>query len=162
VLRTGREDGDDAGASPLGKEMRVTLAMARTTTQAGMALRKVALSYPEVHEDFPWGERALKVKKKVFLFLHFGASELSLSVKLPQSHGAALMFPFALPTAYGLGKAGWVTARFPRGSHPPLSLLEAWLHESYQAVAPAKLAALVSKAAPHVTGPARQRRKPKA
>jgi predicted DNA-binding protein (MmcQ/YjbR family) len=117
------------------------VAKTSTTTKAGAALRKVALSYPEVHEDFPWGERALKVKRKVFLFMRYDASQLSLSVKLPASHGAALMFPFAEPTGYGLGKAGWVTARFPRGSRPPLTLLEAWLCESYQAVAPAKLAA---------------------
>jgi predicted DNA-binding protein (MmcQ/YjbR family) len=111
------------------------------TTRAGEALRKKALAFAEVHEDFPWGEHALKVKKKVFLFMHYDASLLSLSVKLPASHGMALMFPFASPTAYGLGKAGWVTARFPKGSRPPLRLLEAWLVESYRAVAPAKLAA---------------------
>jgi predicted DNA-binding protein (MmcQ/YjbR family) len=112
-----------------------------TTGRVGAALRKKALGYPGVHEDFPWGERALKVNKKVFLFMHYDASHLSLSVKLPASHGAALMFPFAEPTGYGLGKAGWVTARFSRGSRPPLKLLIAWLAESYRAVAPAKLAA---------------------
>lgn len=32
------------------------------------ALRAHALAYPETHEDFPWGERAWKVKKKVFVF----------------------------------------------------------------------------------------------
>jgi predicted DNA-binding protein (MmcQ/YjbR family) len=117
--------------------------MVRTssTSKVGAALRRAALSYPEVHEDFPWGERALKVKRKVFLFMRYDASQLSLSVKLPASQGAALMFPFAEPTGYGLGKAGWVTARFARGSRPPLTLLEAWVSESYQAVAPAKLAA---------------------
>ena len=34
-----------------------------------MALRDFALRYPETHEDFPWGERVIKVKGKVFLFL---------------------------------------------------------------------------------------------
>jgi predicted DNA-binding protein (MmcQ/YjbR family) len=124
------------------------VATASTTAKAGARLRKKALGYPEVHEDFPWGERALKVKKKVFVFMHYDAAHLSLSVKLPASHGAALMFSFAEPTGYGLGKAGWVTARFTRGARPPLSVLEAWLSESYQAVAPARLAAAVAAAEP--------------
>ena len=114
-----------------------------TTARVGAALRKQALGYPGVHEDFPWGERALKVKKKVFLFMRYDASRLSLSLKLPSSHGAALMFSFAEPAGYGLGKAGWVTARFTRSARPPLRLLAAWLGESYRAVAPAKLAASV-------------------
>ena len=112
--------------------------------KAGAALREIALGYPEVHEEFPWGERALKVRKKVFVFMHYDTGQLSLSMKLPTSHGAALMLSFAEPTGYGLGKAGWVTARFTRGSRPPLQLLAAWLNESYQAVAPAKLASSLS------------------
>jgi len=107
----------------------------------GTALRKLALGYPEAHEEFPWGERALKVKKKVFVFMRYDAGHLSLSVKLPASQGAALMLSFAEPTGYGLGKAGWVTAHFARGARPPLRLLAAWVHESYQAVAPASLVA---------------------
>ncbi|MGO9064424.1 MAG: MmcQ/YjbR family DNA-binding protein [Myxococcaceae bacterium] len=128
--------------------------------KAGAALRKIALGYPEVYEEFPWGERALKVKKKVFVFMHYDAGHLSLSVKLPVSHGAALMLSFAEPTGYGLGKAGWVTARFARGSPPPLRLLAAWLVESYQAVAPPKLAALL--AAGQTSAPRRLTRRRKA
>jgi predicted DNA-binding protein (MmcQ/YjbR family) len=117
-----------------------------TTARAGAELRKRALRYPEAHEAFPWGERAFKVKKKVFLFMRYDASLLSLSLKLPASQGAALMFPFAEPTGYGLGKAGWVTARFPKGSRPPVRLLEAWLAESYRAIAPLKLSGLLTAA----------------
>lgn len=131
-----------------------------TTARVGAALRKKALCYPGVHEDFPWGERALKVKKKVFLFMRYDASHLSLSVKLPASHDAALMFPFAEPTGYGLGRAGWVTARFSRGSRPPLKLLTAWLAESYGAVAPAKLVAAATESPP--VSSSRSRRKAKA
>ena len=32
-------------------------------------LRDHALSYPETYEEFPWGERAIKVKGKVFVFM---------------------------------------------------------------------------------------------
>jgi hypothetical protein len=55
-------------------------------------------------EEFPWGERVVKVKKKIFVFLGKGDRGFGLSAKLPQSQDAALMLPFAEPTAYGLGK----------------------------------------------------------
>ena len=47
------------------------------------------------------------------------------------------------PTAYGLGRSGWVTVRFQRSNRIPLALLRTWIEESYQAVAPKKLAALL-------------------
>ena len=113
------------------------LAKAETT------LRAHALAKPEATEHFPWGERAIKVKGKVFLFMYADDTRLSLSTKLPDSSGVALMLPFAKPTGYGLGKAGWVSAAFDRGTAPPpLEMLCAWIDESYQAVAPAKLASL--------------------
>jgi predicted DNA-binding protein (MmcQ/YjbR family) len=105
------------------------------------ALRDFALGYPGAHEDFPWGELVLKVQGKVFLFLGGGSDEVGLSVKLPQSHAAALMLPFATPTGYGLGKSGWVSARFGPKEKPPLGLLRQWIDESYRAVAPKKLVA---------------------
>ncbi len=135
---------------------------ASTLVNVGAALRKLALGYPEAHEDFPWGERALKVKKKVFVFMHYDAGHLSLSVKLPASQGAALMLSFAEPTGYGLGKAGWVTARFARGSRPPLRLLAAWVHESYQAVAPTTLVASLAAGASSAGARRARRRKAKA
>jgi len=105
-------------------------------------LRSHALAKPEATEHFPWGERAIKVKGKVFLFMYCDATRLSLSTKLPESASVALLLPFANPTGYGLGKAGWVSAAFEPGTAPPLEVLCAWIDESYQAVAPAKLAAL--------------------
>lgn len=105
------------------------------------ALRRHALTYPETHEDFPWGERVIKVKKKVFLFLGSGDGGLGLSVKLPESSTLALMLEFAKPTGYGLGKAGWITAQFGPKQRPPLDLLTEWIDESYRAVAPKKLVA---------------------
>ncbi|HSR96097.1 MAG TPA: MmcQ/YjbR family DNA-binding protein [Kofleriaceae bacterium] len=109
---------------------------------AEAALRAHALAKPEATEHFPWGERAIKVKGKVFLFMYADATKLSLSTKLPTSNGVALMLPFATPTGYGLGKAGWVSAAFEDGLEPPVDMLLDWVDESYQAVAPAKLAAL--------------------
>jgi predicted DNA-binding protein (MmcQ/YjbR family) len=102
-------------------------------------LREAALAYPETNEDFPWGESAFKVRGKVFLFMHTGAEGVSLSMKLPGTNMAALMFAFAQPTGYGLGKSGWVSARFGATDEPPTGLLLAWLDESFRAVAPKRL-----------------------
>jgi predicted DNA-binding protein (MmcQ/YjbR family) len=105
-------------------------------------LREHAMAKPEATEHFPWGERAIKVKGKVFLFMRADAQQLSLSTKLPQSGAVALLLPFATPTGYGLGKAGWVSAAFGPSDQLPVDMLCSWIDESYQAVAPAKLAAL--------------------
>lgn len=108
------------------------------------ALRKIALGYPETTEDFPWGHRALKVRGKVFVFMSNDEPELSLSVKLPSSAALALSFPFAEPTGYGMGKSGWVTARFKAKEKAPVDLLAAWIDESYRAIAPKRLVATLA------------------
>ncbi|HYE50449.1 MAG TPA: MmcQ/YjbR family DNA-binding protein [Azospirillaceae bacterium] len=111
---------------------------------AEAALRDLALSLPEAHEDFPWGERVVKVKGKVFVFLgRPREGGLGLSLKLPHSAPFALDLPNAAPTGYGLGKAGWVTLTYGPGDAPDLEQLSHWLRESYRAVAPKKLGALV-------------------
>src|SRR4029077_1175898 len=104
-------------------------------------LKTAALAYPEAWEDHPWGETVIKVRAKIFLFLHEGEEGLRLSVKLPRSREFALEYPFTKPTGYNLGKSGWVTASFAAKEKPPLDVLEAWLDESYRAVAPKKLVA---------------------
>ncbi len=107
--------------------------------KAEAALRAHAMAKPEATEHFPWGERAVKVKGKVFLFMWADATRLSLSTKLPVSSGVALLLPFAEPTGYGLGKAGWVSCKFDKGEAPPVAMLCEWIDESYAAVAPKKL-----------------------
>ena len=102
-------------------------------------LRKRALAYPEAYEEFPWGERVIKVRKKIFLFLHGDAKTLRVTTKLPLSYGAALLAPFAKPTGYGLGKSGWVTASFAGTEHVPYDVLLSWMDESYRAIAPKRL-----------------------
>jgi predicted DNA-binding protein (MmcQ/YjbR family) len=106
---------------------------------AFQSLRTFALSLPETREEFPWGESAIKVRGKTFLFMHESEEWLSLSVKLPQSREFALEYKFTEPTRYGLGKSGWVTAKFGRKDKPPLDVLQAWIGESYRAVAPKTL-----------------------
>ncbi len=107
--------------------------------QSEATLREFALSYPETHEEFPWGERVIKVRNKVFLFIGAGDEGLGLSVKLPDSHRLSLRLPFAKPTGYGLGRSGWVSARFAPDEEPPIDLLREWIDESYRAIAPKKV-----------------------
>jgi predicted DNA-binding protein (MmcQ/YjbR family) len=103
-------------------------------------LLRFALGFPEAYEDHPWGEVVAKVKKKVFVFLGIADGALGISVKLPESASIALSLPFVAPTGYGLGKSGWVTARFGPKDRPPMDVLKRWIDESYRAVAPRKLA----------------------
>jgi predicted DNA-binding protein (MmcQ/YjbR family) len=112
------------------------------------ALRAHALGYPETREDFPWGERAIKVKEKAFLFLRADDNEISFSVKLPRTGYQALALPFVEPTHYGLGRHGWVTARLPAGGGHSPDDFKAWIDESYRAVAPKKLVAQLDGATP--------------
>jgi predicted DNA-binding protein (MmcQ/YjbR family) len=123
--------------------------------QAMDALREVGLALPEAVEEFPWGHSALKVKKKTFVFLYADADSLSVSTKLPISLDNALMLPFAQPTGYGLGKAGWVTASFDNKSAIPVPLLNEWILESYRAIAPKKLAQQAVLRAPAEKRPAK-------
>ena len=107
-------------------------------------LRRFGLTLPETVEESPWGHCALKVRGKTFVFLNQSDEELSLSVKLPVSRDFALVFDWAEPTGYGLGRSGWVTARFGPGEEPDLELLQRWIVESYKAVAPKKLGATIA------------------
>jgi predicted DNA-binding protein (MmcQ/YjbR family) len=103
------------------------------------SLRRYAFSFPETHEDHPWGEIALKVRGKVFVFLGADGDEVGFSVKLPESADQALSLPFTQPTPYGLGKSGWVSASIGPKVKAPTALLEAWIEESWKAVAPKTL-----------------------
>jgi len=107
--------------------------------KAEEALRQFALGYPETVEEFPWGERVVKVRKKVFVFMTADSTGLHVTTKLPDSAPFALSHPFATPTGYGLGKSGWVSAAFAPKERPPVDLLCEWIDESYRAIAPKTL-----------------------
>lgn len=116
------------------------------TDEAFAAIMAAGLKLPEAWEDHPWGETVLKVRKKVFVFLN-GSKQgvFALSVKLPRSAEYALLHPFASKTGYGLGNSGWVTCEFKDGDEIPVDMLIEWMEQSFCAVAPKKLAALISE-----------------
>jgi len=102
-------------------------------------LRAFGLAYPGAHTKSPWpGHLDLAVNDKTFAYLSIEGDPFSISCKLPQSSEVALMLPFCKPTAYGLGKSGWVSAAFPEGKAPPVEMLKEWIDESYRAQAPKK------------------------
>lgn len=117
--------------------------MARPRKPLANTLREVGLAtYPQAHLKSPWpGHLDLAVKDKTFAYLTVEGEPFRISVKLPHSCSVALMLPFTAPTAYGLGKSGWVSVSPPPNQEPPLELLLAWIDESYRAVAPKKLVA---------------------
>jgi predicted DNA-binding protein (MmcQ/YjbR family) len=115
--------------------------MSGPTPKAALAaIRRHALAYPEAVEDHPWGDQVIKVKGKIFVFLGAGKDGgFGISAKLPATHELALTLKHVTPTAYGLGKAGWVSARLPKGARIDVDLLKDWVDESYRAVAPKTL-----------------------
>jgi predicted DNA-binding protein (MmcQ/YjbR family) len=122
--------------------------MTQTIQKAAETLRTFALSLPGAKEEFPWGERVVKVNKKVFVFM--GKKDdpdyLGLGVKLPHSGTAALEHSFTEPAGYGMGKHGWVSVKLMPGDELPVDLLLSWIEESYRAVAPKRLVAQLDHA----------------
>jgi predicted DNA-binding protein (MmcQ/YjbR family) len=124
-------------------------------------LRTFGLAYPGAHTKSPWpGHLDLAVNDKTFAYLSLEGEPLGISCKLPQSSTMALALPFTEPAAYGLGKSGWVAARFADKDKPPVDLLKSWLDESYRAQAPKKLVKTLDAAGSVATkpGPRKQRR----
>jgi hypothetical protein len=126
-------------------------------------LRAFGLAFPGAHTKSPWpGHMDLAVNDKTFAYLSVPGEPLSISCKLPRSSQVALMLPFTTPTAYGLGKSGWVSAQFGANDAPPVDMLKAWIEESYRAQAPKKLVAQLGGGAPAKPAPKRAPRKPAA
>jgi predicted DNA-binding protein (MmcQ/YjbR family) len=102
-------------------------------------IREYALSFPETHEDQPWGHPAFKVKNKSFVFMSFNERGINLCVKLTDSLFKALALPFVEPGGYGLGKSGWIAARLDSEDSLSEDILKTWIAESFANVAPKTL-----------------------
>jgi predicted DNA-binding protein (MmcQ/YjbR family) len=128
---------------PAKRTVGAKTAAGKKTPKAALAeLRAFGLGYPGAHTKSPWADHLdLAVNDKTFAYLSVDGEPFGISCKLPDSGLEALELPFATPTAYGLGKSGWVTAKFSPGETPPVALFKEWIDESYRAVAPKKLLA---------------------
>lgn len=133
-----------------------------TLAAAAKELLDYAYSLPGAWPDQPWpGDFVAKVGKKVFVFSGWLEDTWGLSVKLVTSHAEASALPFTEPTGYGLGKAGWVSARFAPGETVMIDLFKRWIRESYLQVAPKKLAAQIDAAPAPAKKPAPKKPAPK-
>ena len=100
------------------------------------SIEEFALSLPEAWPDTPWGDRVVKVGKKIFLFVSGADAERPvITVKVPESRDHALSYPEAFPTRYGLGKHGWVTIHVDTVPDEEQEVLIDFTEESYRAVA---------------------------
>ena len=123
-------------------------------------LRAFGLAYPGAHLKSPWpGHMDLAVNDKTFTYLSVEGEPLGISCKLPRSSEMALMLPFCKPTAYGLGKSGWVSASF-EDADVDVAMLKAWIDESYRAQAPKKLVASLATPVPGSSSSATAAKKP--
>lgn len=103
-------------------------------------IEKFALSMPEAWLDHPWGERAVKVRKKMFLLVWANENDRSsIVVKLPESREHALSFPESRPTGHNLGRHGWVTLYLDRIPEEEREVAFDFVEESYCAIAPKTL-----------------------
>jgi predicted DNA-binding protein (MmcQ/YjbR family) len=103
-------------------------------------LRAFGLAYPGAHSKAPWPDHDdLAVNDKTFAYLPVEGQPFSLSVKLPYTGEVALLLPYARPTAYGLGKSGWVSFTPAEEELPGVAQLRDWIDESYRAQAPKRL-----------------------
>ncbi|MDV6012117.1 MmcQ/YjbR family DNA-binding protein [Haloechinothrix sp. LS1_15] len=95
---------------------------------------------PGAYEEFPWGESAIKVDKKAFVFLGADDARPACHVKLtdPDVHAHALSLPGAQRMGYGLGQYGWVYLPFD-ATHTSVGLACEWVEESYRTIAPRSL-----------------------
>ena len=103
-------------------------------------LRSWGLTLPGAHSKAPWPEHDdLAVNDKTFAYLPAKGQPFSLSCKLPYTGYDALQLSFAKPTAYGLGKSGWVSFSPAEDQIPDIARLKDWIEESYRAQAPRRL-----------------------
>lgn len=100
------------------------------------SIEEFALGLPEAWPDTPWGDRCVKVGKKIFLFVSSpDADRPVITVKLPESRDHALSYPDAAPTRYGLGKHGWVTIFVDEVPKEERDVLIDFVEESYRTIA---------------------------
>ena len=77
---------------------------------------------------------------RIFVFCdNDGNKSLSITIKLPHSGDEAIEMDQCEMTGYGLGKAGWITARFTKQDKIDVAMLKGWIDESYRAIAPKTL-----------------------
>jgi predicted DNA-binding protein (MmcQ/YjbR family) len=92
------------------------------------------------------GEPSFRVGGKNFIFASADAATVSLKLSLDEAHAVVATDPEVEPTAYGLGRHGWVSVSI--GRRPSAARwreIEEWVRTSYTLVAPKRLARQVEE-----------------
>ena len=105
------------------------------------ALRRLALSLPEVSEGAICDKAAFKARGKMFVSIGGEGQGLNLMLKLGDSLAEAAALAAKQPGCYKVGGTGWVSVTLAPGAVAPTGLLERWTLESYRLLAPKSLVA---------------------
>lgn len=97
------------------------------------AIRRVAVTFPDVAEGASCNQSAFKVGKGTFLFIGPGPKGQGFKAmfKLNASMPQALKLSSESPDRFEVGSTGWVTARFTAEEPLPRRIWGKWLAESY-------------------------------
>ncbi len=106
-----------------------------------VAIRKLALKYPEVEEGASCVNRAFKARKKSFVFMGMNDSTYHVRLKLSDSLEEAEQLAEESPEHCSVGAHGWTLITFPHRKAPPKGLMKRWIDESFRLLAPKKLVA---------------------
>ena len=110
-----------------------------TESKPMLAIRKLALSYPEVEETPSCVNRAFKARKKSFLFLGMKDETYSVRLKLSESLAEAERLAEKSPENYSVGMHGWTLVTLSHTKSPPRGLMKRWVDESFRLLAPKAL-----------------------
>ena len=124
-----------------------------TDSRALQAIRRVALTYPEVEEGTVCNKVAFKARKKSFVFVGSDETAYDVKLKLADSLDEAATLAADEPEHYRVGGHGWVELTFDHGDSPPAGLLARWIDGSFRLLVPRKLVALLPKDGPPATSP---------
>ena len=116
-----------------------------TESKPMIAIRKLALGYPEVEETDSCVHRAFKARGKSFVFLGMKDETYSVRLKLKDSLDEAESLAAESPENFDVGMHGWTLVTFPHSRSPPRGLMKRWIDESFRLLAPRSLVAELSR-----------------
>lgn len=97
------------------------------------AIRRKAVTFPEVAKGASCTQSAFKAGKGTFLFIGPGPKGQGFKAmfKLKASMPEATKLASKHPTCFEVGSTGWVTIRFTADKPLPSAIWKKWLTESY-------------------------------
>jgi predicted DNA-binding protein (MmcQ/YjbR family) len=112
-------------------------------------LERIAAELPEARrvDVEAWdGHPTFRVRGKNFVFADRSATSLSFKLGKSEAEAVVATESDADPTAYGLGRHGWVNLKIaPNASEQRWVQIREWIRTSYTLVAPRKLARIVEE-----------------